>query len=426
MVVPFESHSCLFRLPFTPQSRTPLATKTTRKKATKAKTTKSPKASPEASGKLALAAAQAQLEKKFGQGHLMNLEKDFGDVRRFPVQIPSGSLAFDLAVGPVFRRPDGTWQHGFAKGKIIELHGVAGAGKSTVAMQTTAAAQRLGMKVLFVDTENAFDPIYAKQLGVDLGSVLVCQPDCGEDAFETIDTLVSTGQIGFVVLDSVAMTMPRMVLESGWNDKTMGALAQLMTTAMNKLRPLFQKTGTTALFTNHVKSKVGPMGGKSFPGGSALPYAAHYRVSVARTGGVTDPSGDVVGQEVELQTIKNKAHPPYQKVRTKLVYGKGTYPPVELIDLASKLGVIEKTGAWYALGDQKVQGEAAASYILSQDPTLRWQIYDATLCAYCDQLGYTPEGDPLPGTKQESAVFFDHAVAEAAAGEDQDDESGAA
>jgi len=318
----------------------------------------------------ALATALAQIDKNFGKGSVMRL----GDDTRPPVSvIPTGSVALDVALGV----------GGLPRGRIIEVYGPESSGKTTVALHAVASAQRAGGNAAFIDAEHALDPVYAKALGVDIDNLLVSQPDTGEQALEITDMLVRSGGLDIIVIDSVAALVPKAEIEGEMGDSHVGLQARLMSQALRKITGALSSTGTTAIFINQLREKIGVFFGnpETTTGGKALKFYASVRLDVRRIGGLKD--GDQpVGNRTRVKVVKNKMAPPFKQAEFDILYGQGISREGGLLDLGVDHGVIRKSGAWYTYGsDQLGQGKENARTFLKDNPELADEIENKILAA---------------------------------------------
>jgi recombination protein RecA len=316
------------------------------------------KPSPERAGDRdkALESALLQIERQFGKGSVMRL----GDETRVPVEvIPTGSIALDVALG----------LGGLPRGRIVEIYGPESSGKTTVALHAVANAQRLGGIAAFIDAEHALDPDYAKNLGVDTDALLVSQPDTGEQALEIADTLIRSGAIDVVVIDSVAALVPKAEIEGEMGDSHVGLQARLMSQALRKITGALSQTKTTAIFINQLREKVGVMFGspETTTGGKALKFYASVRLDVRRIETLKDGT-DAVGNRTRVKVVKNKMAPPFKSAEFDILYGIGISREGSLIDLGVEQGIVRKSGAWYTYeGDQLGQGKENARNFLREN-----------------------------------------------------------
>ena len=308
--------------------------------------------------KKALETAIAQIEKSYGKGSIMRL----GDGMQVNVEaIPTGSLSLDLALGI----------GGVPKGRIIEIYGPESSGKTTLALHIVASAQKLGGEVAYIDAEHALEPAYARALGVDIESMLISQPDTGEDALSITETLVRSGAIDVVVVDSVAALVPRSEIEGEMGDSSVGVVARLMSQALRKLAGSISKTNCIVIFINQLREKIGVMYGnpETTPGGRALKYFSSVRIDVRRTETLKNGS-EMIGNRTRAKIVKNKVAPPFKEAEFDIMYGEGISKVGEIIDLAVKLDLIEKGGAWYTVGETRLQGRDNVKTYLLQNPDI--------------------------------------------------------
>ena len=315
-----------------------------------------------------------QIEKMYGKGSIMR----YGENAEMNVEvIPTGSLALDLALGI----------GGLPRGRIIEIYGPEASGKTTLALHAVAECQKMGGEAAFIDVEHALDPVYARALGVDVDSLLVSQPDTGEQALEIMEALIRSGAVDIVVLDSVAALVPRAEIEGEMGDAHVGLQARLMSQAMRKLAPAVSKSNCIALFINQLRLKVGVVYGNPevTSGGNALKYYASVRLDVRRT--ETIKSGaDAVGSHTRVKVVKNKLAPPFKQAEFDVLYGIGISKESELLDLAVKLDVVEKSGSWFGYkGERIAQGRDNARDYLREHPEMCAEI-EASVRANLDKL----------------------------------------
>lgn len=306
--------------------------------------------------KQALDTAIRQIEKNFGKGAVMRL----GDRPDLQVDaIPTGSLALDAALGI----------GGVPKGRIIEIYGPESSGKTTLALHIVAQAQKRGGEVAFVDAEHALDPDYAARIGVDIDSMLVSQPDTGEQALEITDALVRSGAVDVVVVDSVAALTPRAEIEGEMGDTFVGLQARLMSQALRKLAGNISKTNCVVIFINQLRMKIGVMYGnpETTPGGRALKYFSSVRIDVRRIE-TLKVGGEMIGNRTRAKIVKNKVAPPFKEAEFDIIYGEGISKIGEIVDLGVKLDLIDKAGAWYTYGDVRVQGRDSMKEYLREHP----------------------------------------------------------
>ena len=337
----------------------------------------------------ALATALAQIDKSFGKGSVMRL----GDESRPPVSvIPTGSVALDVALGV----------GGLPRGRIVEVYGPESSGKTTVALHAVASAQRAGGNAAFIDAEHALDPVYAKALGVDIDNLLVSQPDTGEQALEITDMLVRSGGLDIIVIDSVAALVPKAEIEGEMGDSHVGLQARLMSQALRKITGALSSTGTTAIFINQLREKIGVFFGnpETTTGGKALKFYASVRLDVRRIGGLKD--GDQpVGNRTRVKVVKNKMAPPFKQAEFDIVYGKGISREGSIIDMGVEAGIVRKSGSWFTYGDDQLgQGKENVRQFLVDNPELANEIEQKILIA----LGIAEEPEPEKGAKKAPAV----------------------
>ncbi|MGE3142077.1 MAG: recombinase RecA [Hyphomonadaceae bacterium] len=315
----------------------------------------------------ALTAALGQIERAFGKGSVMRMGAANPSVEI--EAISTGSLGLDIALGI----------GGLPRGRIVEVYGPESSGKTTLALHVVAEAQKSGGVCAFVDAEHALDTIYAAKLGVALDDLLVSQPDNGEQALEIADTLVRSGAIDVLVVDSVAALTPRAELEGEMGDSLPGLQARLMSQALRKLTGSISKSNTLVIFINQIRMKIGVMYGnpETTTGGNALKFYASVRLDIRRTGAIKERD-EVVGSETRVKVVKNKVAPPFKQVQFDIIYGEGISKTGELIELGVKAGVVEKAGAWYSYGGQKIgQGKEAARRFLKENKPIAAAIEEA-------------------------------------------------
>ena len=293
--------------------------------------------------KAALEAAIVQLEKQFGKGAVMKL----GQAINMNVgAISTGSLGLDMALGI----------GGVPRGRIVEIYGPESSGKTTIALHVVAEAQKAGGEAAFIDVEHALDPVYAKSLGVDIDSLLVSQPDTGEQALEIMEALVRSGALDVIVLDSVAALVPRAEIEGDMGDAHVGMQARLMSQALRKLTSIIGKTNTVAIFINQLREKVGVMYGnpETTPGGRALKFFSSVRIDVRKNGDQIKRGSEIIGNHVKCRIVKNKVAPPFKEVFFDMIYGEGISRTGEILDYAVEADIIRKSGAWFSYKDEKI------------------------------------------------------------------------
>ena len=307
----------------------------------------------------ALAQVLADIEKQFGKGSIMKL----GGNEHMEIETTSsGSLGLDIALGV----------GGFPKGRIIEIYGPESSGKTTIALQAVAEVQKAGGRAAFIDAEHALDPVYARQLGVDIDELLLSQPDTGEQALEICEALVRSEAVNVVVIDSVAALVPQAEIEGEMGDSHVGLQARLMSQALRKLSGTINKTKTTAIFINQLREKVGVMFGnpETTPGGRALKFYSTIRLDIRR-GEQIKMGENIIGNKTNIKVVKNKVAPPFKSACVDIMYGKGISKSGELLDIGSNINVIDKSGAWYAYNGEKIgQGKENAKLFLESNPDI--------------------------------------------------------
>ena len=320
----------------------------------------------------ALDSALAQIERQFGKGSIMRLGGD-NPVKDIE-STSTGSLGLDIALGI----------GGLPKGRVIEIYGPESSGKTTLTLHVVAEEQKKGGVCAFVDAEHALDPQYARKLGVNLDELLISQPDTGEQALEIVDTLVRSGAVSLVVVDSVAALTPKAELEGDMGDATVGAQARLMSQAMRKLTASISRSNCMVIFINQIRQKIGVMFGspETTTGGNALKFYASVRLDIRRIGAIKDRD-EVVGNQTRVKVVKNKVAPPFKQVEFDIMYGEGISKTGELIDLGVKAGVVEKSGSWYSYGDERIgQGRENAKTFLKENPQRAREIEDKIRAAH--------------------------------------------
>ena len=336
--------------------------------------------------KKALSAALSQIEKQFGKGSVMRLGEHpaNNDIE----VVSTGSLGLDVALGI----------GGVPRGRVVEIYGPEASGKTTLTLSIIAQAQKLGGVAAFVDAEHALDPVYAEKLGVNVKELLISQPDTGEQALEITDMLVRSGAVDIVVIDSVAALTPKAELEGEMGDSLPGLQARLMSQALRKLTGSISKSKTLVIFINQIRMKIGVMYGnpETTTGGNALKFYASVRLDIRRTGQIKDRD-EVVGSETRVKVVKNKVAPPFKQVQFDIMYGEGISKTGEMIELGVKAGVIEKSGAWYSWGGQKIgQGKEQARKFLKEHRETALAIEDAVrqqAGLIADDMTVPPEAD---------------------------------
>ncbi len=335
----------------------------------------------------ALDAALSQIERAFGKGSIMRLGQNTNiDIEA----IPTGSLGIDIALGI----------GGLPKGRIIEIYGPESSGKTTLALSVIAQAQKRNGTCAFIDAEHALDPSYAKKIGVDIENLLVSQPDSGEQALEIADTLVRSGAIDVMVVDSVAALVPKAELEGEMGDAHMGLQARLMSQALRKLTATVARSNTLIIFINQIRMKLGVMFGnpETTTGGNALKFYASVRMDIRRVGAIKDKD-EVIGSQTRVKIVKNKVAPPFKTVDFDIMYGEGISKTGELIDLGVKSGIIEKAGAWFSYNGDKIgQGRENAKRYLMENPAVAEDI-ENKIRADAGHLTTEMIGDDEPETE---------------------------
>ncbi|AMY69678.1 recombinase RecA [Frigidibacter mobilis] len=330
----------------------------------------------------ALDSALAQIERQFGKGSIMRLGLN-NPVMEIEAT-STGSLGLDIALGI----------GGLPKGRIIEIYGPESSGKTTLTLHVVAEEQKKGGVCAFVDAEHALDPQYARKLGVNLDELLISQPDTGEQALEIVDTLVRSGAVSLVVVDSVAALTPKAELEGDMGDMQMGSQARLMSQAMRKLTASIGRSNCMVIFINQIRMKIGVMFGspETTTGGNALKFYASVRLDIRRIGSIKDRD-EVVGNSTRVKVVKNKVAPPFKQVEFDIMYGEGISKVGEIIDLGVKAGIVEKSGAWYSYGDERIgQGRENAKQFLRDHPDVSLAIEDKVRASHGLDFAAT-EGD---------------------------------
>jgi recombination protein RecA len=340
----------------------------------------------------ALQATLAQIDKQFGRGSVMKL--DGGQ----PVDIEAistGSLGLDIALGI----------GGVPRGRIVEIYGPESSGKTTLTLQMIAEVQKKGGVAVFIDAEHALDPSYAKKLGVNIDDLLISQPDSGEQALEIADMLVRSSAVDILIIDSVAALTPRAEIEGDMGDQHVGLQARLMSHALRKLTATIKRTNTLVVFINQIRMKIGVMFGspETTTGGNALKFYASVRLDIRRTGSIKKGE-DVIGSETRVKVVKNKVAPPFKTADFEILYGQGISRTGEIIDFASKLGLIEKSGAWYAYQGKKIgQGKENAKDFLLENPAIATELERLILDHYIHKADQTSSA--AVNEKEDSEVF---------------------
>lgn len=343
----------------------------------------------------ALDAALSQIERSFGKGSIMRLGKNEQVVEIETV--PTGSLGLDIALGI----------GGLPRGRIIEIYGPESSGKTTLALHTVAEMQKKGGICGFIDAEHALDPVYARKLGVDLENLLISQPDTGEQGLEICDTLVRSGAIDIIVIDSVAALTPRAEIEGEMGDSLPGLQARLMSQALRKLTASISKSNCMVIFINQIRMKIGVMFGspETTTGGNALKFYASVRLDIRRIGAIKERE-EVVGNQTRVKVVKNKMAPPFKQVEFDIMYGEGISKVGELVDLGVKAGIVEKSGAWFSYNSQRLgQGRENAKVTLRENPALAREIEQllrGSAGLISDKL---LDGEPEPDAEGDAAEF---------------------
>ncbi len=323
----------------------------------------------------ALATALGQIERQFGKGSIMRM----GDQSKVDVDvIPSGGLALDAALGI----------GGYPRGRVVEIYGPESSGKTTLALHAAAEAQKLGGTVAYIDAEHALDPTYAENLGVRIDDMLLSQPDSGEQALEIVDMLVRSAAVDLIVVDSVAALTPKAELDGDMGDSHVGLHARLMSQALRKLTGTISRSNTTVLFINQIRMKIGVMFGnpETTTGGNALKFYASVRLDIRRIGAIKK-GDEVLGNETKVKVVKNKMAPPFKQAQFSIMYGEGISFAGEVVDLGVQHGLVQKSGSWYAVGNERIgQGRDNAIKYLKEHPEMLEQLAGALR----EKLGLSP------------------------------------
>jgi recombination protein RecA len=338
----------------------------------------------------AIGAAVSQIERQFGKGSIMRMGDE--GPRRKVASISTGALALDLALGV----------GGVPRGRIVEIFGPESSGKTTLALHIIAEAQKAGGLAAFIDAEHALDPTYAEAIGVDLENLYFSQPDNGEQALEIADTLVRSGALDLVVIDSVAALVPRAEIEGEMGDSHVGLQARLMSQALRKLSGSLSRSGTTAIFINQLREKIGVMFGspETTPGGRALKFYASVRLDIRRIGALK-AGNDTVGNQTKVKVVKNKVAPPFKVVEFDIMYGEGISREGSLLDIGLEHGVVQKSGAWFAYGDERLgQGRENAKQFLKDNDEVRERI----LADIYEKLGLDRPDTSIDGQQEEETA----------------------
>jgi len=313
----------------------------------------------------ALQAALSQIERQFGKGSIMRMGDAEGVAKDVGV-VSTGSLGLDLALGV----------GGLPRGRIVEIYGPEASGKTTLTLQVVAQAQKAGGTAAFVDAEHALDPVYAEKLGVKVDELLVSQPDTGEQALEIVDTLVRSGAVDVVVVDSVAALTPKAEIEGEMGDSHVGLQARLMSQALRKLTANIKRSNTLVIFINQIRMKIGVMFGnpETTTGGNALKFYSSVRLDIRRIGAIKKGE-EVVGNETRVKVVKNKVAPPFKQAEFDILYGEGVSHEGEIIDIGARAGIIDKSGAWYSYGGNRIgQGKDNTRQYLKDNPAIAAEI----------------------------------------------------
>ncbi len=339
----------------------------------------------------ALDLALSQIRKRFGEGAVMRLGEE--PTRLKVAVIPTGALALDVALGV----------GGLPRGRIVELYGSEGAGKTTLALHTIAEAQKLGGMAAFIDAEHAFDRDYAERLGINLDELLISQPDTGEQALEICDTLIRSGAVDLVVIDSVAALVPRVELEGEMGESYVGLQARLMSQALRKLGGSVSQSGSVVIFINQIREKIGVMFGSPevTPGGRALKFWASVRIDI-RPRQAIKRDGEAIGRQVSIKVVKNKVAPPFKRCECDMIYGEGISQEGCILDLAVEQGLVEKSGAWYSYDDENLgQGREKTIEFLAENPDFRATLEAKVREAYGLPVGQTTQAETQEDSEEE-------------------------
>ncbi|MEH7288772.1 recombinase RecA [Priestia megaterium] len=329
----------------------------------------------------ALDMALKQIEKQFGKGSIMKLGEQ---TEKRISTIPSGSLALDIALGV----------GGYPRGRVVEVYGPESSGKTTVALHAIAEVQQQGGQAAFIDAEHALDPVYAQKLGVNIDELLLSQPDTGEQALEIAEALVRSGAVDIIVVDSVAALVPKAEIEGEMGDSHVGLQARLMSQALRKLSGAINKSKTIAIFINQIREKVGVMFGnpETTPGGRALKFYSSVRLEVRRAEQLKQ-GNDIVGNKTRIKVVKNKVAPPFRAAEVDIMYGEGISKEGEILDIASELDIVQKSGSWYSYNDERLgQGRENAKQFLKENTDIRQEIAGQVR----EHHGLDQDGEPVP------------------------------
>jgi len=340
----------------------------------------------------ALDAALGQIEKQFGKGAVMKLG-DQGNNLHIEA-IPTGSLSLDIALGV----------GGIPRGRIVEIYGPESSGKTTVALHMVAEVQKRGGIAGFIDAEHALDPVYAKNIGVDIDNLYISQPDSGEQALEITETMVRSGAVDIIIVDSVAALVPKAEIDGDMGDSHVGLQARMMSQACRKLTAAISKTNCVVVFINQLREKVGVMFGnpETTTGGRALKFYASVRLDVRRIEALKQ-GGEVIGNHTRVRVVKNKVAPPFKEAEFDIMFGKGISREADILDLATKLGIVNKSGAWYSyLGEKIGQGRENAKLYLAQNPSVMAEVENKVRASYgLDADDAVPASDADTGKEDE-------------------------
>ncbi|KWU62131.1 recombinase RecA [Priestia sp. YIM B13446] len=335
----------------------------------------------------ALDMALKQIEKQFGKGSIMKLGEQ---TEKRISTIPSGSLALDIALGV----------GGYPRGRVVEVYGPESSGKTTVALHAIAEVQQQGGQAAFIDAEHALDPVYAQKLGVNIDELLLSQPDTGEQALEIAEALVRSGAVDIIVVDSVAALVPKAEIEGEMGDSHVGLQARLMSQALRKLSGAINKSKTIAIFINQIREKVGVMFGnpETTPGGRALKFYSSVRLEVRRAEQLKQ-GNDIVGNKTRIKVVKNKVAPPFRAAEVDIMYGEGISKEGEILDIASELDIVQKSGSWYSYNDERLgQGRENAKQFLKENTDIRQEIAGQVR----EHHGLDQDGEPAPEDDDQS------------------------
>lgn len=352
------------------------------------KNTKTAKTAENDAREKALATAMAQIEKQYGKGAVMRLGENVGMAVE---HIRTGSLALDLALGI----------GGIPKGRVVEIYGPESSGKTTVALHCVAEAQKAGGTAAFIDVEHALDPVYAQNLGVDIDSLLVSQPDSGEQALEIAEALVRSGAVDIIVIDSVAALVTKAEIEGEMGDSHVGQLARLMSQAMRKLTAALSRSNCSAIFINQLRDKIGVLYGSSetTTGGRALKFYASVRIDIRKIETLKS-NGEMIGSRTRAKVVKNKVAPPFREAEFDVMYGKGISHSGELVDMGLKFEILKRSGAWFYYGEERLgQGRDNVKMLLEENVALAQEIEEKIMVCYKEatavKSGKAPENEPV-------------------------------